>query len=62
MKWTLRFIRETDLARLYRDEADASRRQFWIPRSIVKHTSKMPGGLHIVDIPDWKVEDIEHDK
>ena len=56
MKMTLHFVRETDLARLYRWPDG---REAWIPRSIVRHTSKNPDGTHIVDLPDWKIEELE---
>jgi hypothetical protein len=60
MKVRLWFIHETEKARLY-SKLPAERNptqedQIWIARSLVKHTSKEPSGLHILDIEDWFAE------
>lgn len=59
MQITLYLIRETSLARLYsKDPADKrtpASREFWVPRSIVTHTSKM-GDMHIVTLPEWFIQ------
>ena len=53
-KLNLTLVKETPDARLYQLR-DGSLR--WIPRSIVEHTTKNPGGHHIVTIPDWKLQE-----
>jgi hypothetical protein len=50
-------VKETSLARLYRDRHDAEQ---WVPRSVCARTVKHPaqaGGLplHEVEIEDWWV-------
>lgn len=60
MTINLEFIRETDAARLYRTRDG---RQFWLPRSIINHTTKYPPHdgktIHEIDLPDWKARELE---
>lgn len=57
---TLWFVSETALARLYTkippERHPTKKDELWVPRSIVEHTSKMAGGVHILTLPDWFVE------
>jgi hypothetical protein len=54
-KLKLNFIRETEQARLY---SDSQGREFWIPRSIVEHTTKWPNGVHEITLPIWKIKEM----
>lgn len=59
MQITLWLVKETAAARLYskapKDKRTLATQSFWIPRSIVTHTSKM-GDQHIVTLPEWFVQ------
>lgn len=51
-------IRETEMARLYSSlppERRGPDDQFWVPKSIIEHTTKR-GDEHMVKLPDWYVE------
>jgi len=56
MRVNLNFIRETEKAVQYMDN---SGREFWIPRSVIKHRTKYPAKdpllppVHDVDVEDW---------
>ena len=54
---TLKFIRETDLARLYENDRGT---QLWIPRSVCPSTRKLPREsgtpVHVVESEDWWLE------
>jgi hypothetical protein len=56
MTLKLHFVRETVLARLYRNAAGAEQ---WVPRSVCDKTTKWPGknpgelAVHEVTIADW---------
>lgn len=58
-KLTLYLVKETELARLYRQQDDT---QQWVPtsqcRNTLKHPSRLPGELprHEVEIADWWLE------
>ncbi len=58
MKLTLEFVRQTSLARLYRNTEGG---QQWVPRSVCDRTLKWPGvdgkpAMHEVEISDWWAE------
>jgi hypothetical protein len=53
-KMTLTFVKETPLARLYRNRTGTEK---WVPRSVttscIKPHPTQPGDLHEVRIEDW---------
>lgn len=53
---TMTFLRETAEARMYRAKDG---REHWIPRTLVKHTSKRPDGTHVVTVEAWKAEELD---
>jgi len=59
MKVRLFFIRETEAARLLRNNAGA---EFWVPRSVIDRTLKWPAKelntppIHELEIQDWWCE------
>jgi len=56
MKFVFKFIEETTRARCYESKKIG---RFWIPRSVVTKTLKFTQtGLHEIDIPDWKAEEL----
>jgi hypothetical protein len=55
MKISLKFIRETAAARFYQDKGKAG---FWIPKSVITHTTKYTPkdgqpAVHDLTIEDW---------
>lgn len=55
MQINLEFVRETDLARLFKRKDGA---EIWIPRTVIRHASKPPRELlkpwvWILTIEDW---------
>lgn len=61
MTINLEFVRETDLARLYRRKDG---QEIWLPRSIINHTTKWPPNkegqiIHEIEVPDWKAKELE---
>jgi hypothetical protein len=55
MIFCFKFIEETPLARHYESKKIG---RFWIPRTIVKHTTKHPEGMHEIDLPEWKATEL----
>lgn len=55
MTFVFKFIRETDAAREYESKKIG---RFWLPRSIVSRTLKHPEGLHEIEIPEWKSDEL----
>jgi len=64
MNIKLDFVRETPLARLY---SDRTGEEFWIPRSVITHTTKYPQhdplkfAVHEITVEDWWWEKHEAD-
>lgn len=56
MTLRLDFVKETEKARLY---SDAAGEEFWVPKSVITHTTKYPQAdalrfaVHEVTIEDW---------